>query len=138
AARIRFAYADLAADRLGDKAQAAAAYEQVAQIEPGNRRAVAAFAKLGGDLGMWSAIASAVVRYASVREAFDDDLLGTLEIAAKSAGAHDQLTEALKEALDKHKLPGAVAALFHHRLALLHRDQRQDRVAAIHSMRRAL
>ena len=78
------------------------------------------------------------MRYASVREAFDDDLLSTLEIAAKSAGAHDQLAESLKEALDKHKLPGAVAALFHHRLALLHRDQRQDRVAAIHSLRRAL
>src|SRR5206468_2018128 len=91
AARIRFAYADLAADRLGEKKQAAEAYEQVAQVEPGNRRAVAAFAHLGSDLGMWAETASAVVRYASVRESFDDELLATLEMAAKMAGAHDQL-----------------------------------------------
>ena len=32
-------------------------------------------------------------------------------------------------ALDKHKLPGAVAALFHHRLAALHRDQRKRQAA---------
>ncbi len=138
AARIRFAYADLAADRLNDKPQAASAYEQVANVEPGNRRAVAAFAKLGGDLGMWPNIGNAVVRYASVREAFDDDLLGTLEIAAKSAGAHDQLAESLTSALEKHKLPGAAGALFHHRLALIHRDQRKDKAQAITSLRRAL
>ncbi|HEX3762028.1 MAG TPA: hypothetical protein VHW23_25180, partial [Kofleriaceae bacterium] len=41
-------------------------------------------------------------------------------------------------ALDKHKLPSAVGALFAHRLALLHRDRRSDRPAAIRALRRAL
>ncbi|HUJ56978.1 MAG TPA: hypothetical protein VLX92_00640 [Kofleriaceae bacterium] len=59
AARLRFAYADLARDRLNDKVQAAGAYDQVARVEPGNRRAVQAFASLGGELGQWPEIAGA-------------------------------------------------------------------------------
>jgi tetratricopeptide (TPR) repeat protein len=138
AARLRMTYADVVADRLGEPKRAAEAYDQVAQVEPGNRRAVAAFANLGSELGMWSEAAGAVVRYAGVREAFDDELLSVLEMAAKKHGAYDALADALAAALDKHKLPGAVAALFHHRLAVMHRDQRANKPAAIASLRRAL
>jgi tetratricopeptide (TPR) repeat protein len=138
AARLRMAYADLAADRLSDSKAAAGAYAQVADTEPGNRRAVAAFASLGTTLGHWNEVASAVLRYAEVREAFDDELLGTLEMAAKRDSAHDGLASALAAALDKSKLPAAVAALFHHRLSLIHRDHRGNRDAAIGSLRRAL
>jgi len=138
AARLRLAYADLAADRLNDPPQAADAYRQVAEIEPGNRRPVQAFASLGSRLGQWTEVATAVVRYADKREAFDDELLAILESNAGMQSANDQLAEALQAALDKHKLPGAVAALFHYRLAALHRDQRHDKTAAIASLRRAL
>jgi tetratricopeptide (TPR) repeat protein len=137
-ARLRLAYADLAADRLGDHAQAAHSYGQVAEVEPGNRRAVQAFAVLGSKLSLWEAVTDAVVRYTDVRETFDDELLSILEGAAKESGAHDPLATGLDAALDKHKVPAAVGALFHHRLALLHRDHRGDRSAAITNLRRAL
>lgn len=138
AARLRLAYADLAADRLGDQTQAAQAYGQVAAVEPGNRRAVQAFAVLGSKLGQWDAVVDAVVHYTDVREAFDDELLSIVEGAAREQNAHDQLAQALTTALDKHKPPPAVAALYHHRLATLHRDHRSDRSAAIASLRSAL
>jgi tetratricopeptide (TPR) repeat protein len=138
AARLRLAYADVVADRLGDAARAAEAYERVAEVEPGNRRAVRAFVALGGELGMWGDAVAAVVRHCGVREAFDDELLGIVEMAAAKHGAHDQLAEALAAALDKHKLPAAVGAAFAHRLALVQRDQRKDGPAAIAALRRAL
>ena len=138
AARLRLAFADLAIDHLGDAAAGADAYAQVAEVEPGNRRAAQAFATLGAQLGRWGAAAATVVRYCGTREAFDDELLTILEGAAKAAGAYDELGAALRAALDGHKLPTAVAALFFHRLALLERDHREDRAAAIAALRRAL
>lgn len=137
-ARLRLAYADLASDRLGDKEPAAHAYGQVAAVEPGNRRAVQAFAVLGSKLGLWSGVVDAVVKYTEVREAFDDELLSILETAARESGNNDKLAEALAGSLAKHRVAGAVAALYHHRLATLHRDQRSDRAAAIASLRKAL
>ncbi|HEY0253710.1 MAG TPA: hypothetical protein VGC41_19400, partial [Kofleriaceae bacterium] len=138
AARLRLAYADLAADRLNDAAQAADAYRQVAEIEPGNRRAVQALATLGSRQGQWDAVASAIVRYAGVREAFDDEVLAIVEGNANMANGNDALATAISQALEKHKLPGAVAAQFYHRLSALHRDQRHDKTAAIAALRRAL
>src|SRR5688572_27978314 len=70
-ARLRLAYADLVADHLGERAPAADAYAQVAAVEPGNRRAVYAFASLGAQLGRWDDAASILVRYCGIREAFD-------------------------------------------------------------------
>nr|HEX4316875.1 hypothetical protein [Kofleriaceae bacterium] len=137
AARLRLAYADIVADKLRDQARAAEAYEQVVAAEPGNRRAVQAFANLGTSLGMWEDAASAVVRHAGVREAFDDELLSILEVAAAAASAHDRLAPALDAALTKHPLPGAVAAQLYQRLATLQRDHGQ-RPAAIAALRRAL
>jgi tetratricopeptide (TPR) repeat protein len=138
AARLRFAYADLAADRLANKPAAAKAYEQVVQVEAGNRRAAQALASLAGELAMWTEAALAVVRYASVREAFDDDLLAILETGANAHGGHDALAAALSAALDATKLPPMVAALFHYRLAVLHRDHRQAGHDATLALRRAL
>jgi tetratricopeptide (TPR) repeat protein len=138
AARLRLAFADLASDRLGDQSQAAHAYGQVAQVEPGNRRAVQAFTVLGSKLGQWDDVTNAAVQFAGVREAFDDELLAILEGAAQASGAHDALAQALTNALAKYKLPTAVGALFHHRLATLHRDHRKDRGGAIANLRRAL
>jgi len=138
AARLRMAYADIVAEHLDDRARAADAYAQVAGVEPGNRRAVYSFAGLGAQLGRWDEAAIVIVRYCGVREAFDDELLSILEVAATAANAHDALAGALTAALDKHKLPGAVGALFTHRLAVLHRDHRGDRPAAIKALRRAL
>ncbi|MDQ3369494.1 MAG: hypothetical protein M3680_29045, partial [Myxococcota bacterium] len=131
AARLRLAYADLVSDHLDDRGGAAEAYAQVVTVEPGNRRAVHSLATLGGMLQRWEDAASAVVRHCGVREAFDDELLGILEVAAAKAKAADALATALTAALEAAKLPGAVAALFYQRLALLHRDHRSDPVAAI-------
>jgi lipopolysaccharide biosynthesis regulator YciM len=138
AARLRLTYADLVADKLDERAPAADAYGQVAAVEPGNRRAVYAFASLGAQLGRWEEAASILVRYCGMREAFDDELLSILEVAAKTAGQHDALAAALTAALEKHKLPTSVGAVFHHRLAQLHRDHRDDREGAIRALRRAL
>ncbi|HWO18097.1 MAG TPA: hypothetical protein VNO30_04955 [Kofleriaceae bacterium] len=138
AARLRLAYADLVTDKLGERAPAADAYAQVAAVEPGNRRAVYAFVGLGAQLGRWDDAAAILVRYCGMREAFDDELLSILEVTAKQAGGHDELAAALTAALERHKLPTAVGALFQHRLAQLHRDHRGDRQAAIAALRRAL
>jgi tetratricopeptide (TPR) repeat protein len=138
AARIRFAYADLAAERLGDKGSAANAYEQVVQVEPGNRRAVQSFATLGGELGTWDGITEAVVRYTGAREAFDDELVEILESSAGKQNANDQLAKGLTAALDKHKVPSSVGAAYYHKLTLIHRDQRKDKTAATRALRRAL
>ena len=137
AARLRLSYADLAADHLNDPPQAAEAYFLVAEVEPGNRRPVHAFATIGARLGKWSDAANVIVRHASVREAFDDELLSILEGAAQQSGQQDAVASALGDALDKHKLPGAVAAQLYYRLAALHRD-RKDKAAAIAGLRRAL
>ncbi len=138
AARLRLSYADLAADHLNDAPQAAEAYYLVAETEPGNRRPVQAFASLGSRLAKWPDVAHVVVRHASVREAFDDELVSILETAAQQSGAQDALATATAQALDKHKLPGAVAAQLYYRLAALHRDGRKDKPAAIAALRRAL
>ena len=138
AARLRLAYADLVREHLGAPARAADAFAEVAAVEPGNRRAVHAFVSLGASLARWDDAAATVIRHSAIREAFDDELLSILEVAAASAKAHDALATALTAALDKHKLSSAVAALFFHRLAALHRDHRGDRVAAIRALRRAL
>ena len=137
AARLKLAYADLVAEHLDDAAGAADAYVQVATVEPGNRRAVHAFAKLGTQLGRWDEAATTVVRYAGIREAFDDELLGILEVAAQAKGT-DAFATALQSALDGNKLPASVAALFYHRLATLHRDRRDDKPAATKALRKAL
>src|SRR5262249_5386269 len=141
AARLRMAFADIVADHLGDGPRAGDAYARVAAVEPGNRRAVHAFAHLGAQLGRWDDAATAVVRYCGVRETFDGELLSILELAGRAGGApgaSDQLAAALGAALDKHKLPAAVGALFAHRLAVLYRDRCSDRPAAIRALRRAL
>ncbi|MEO8705178.1 MAG: hypothetical protein ABI867_34350, partial [Kofleriaceae bacterium] len=138
AARLRLAYADLVGDHLNDQATAADAYGAVTGVEPGNRRAVMSFASLGASLGRWDEAAAVVIRHCGLREAFDDELLSILEVAAAKSRAHAALATGLASALDKHKLPTAVGAMFHYRLALLHRDHRSDRSAAIKSLRRAL
>lgn len=138
AARLRMSYADIVADHLSDPPGAADAYAQVAAVEPGNRRATHAFASLGSQLGRWDDAAAVVVRHAGVREAFDDELLGILEVAAAKASAHDAFATALGAALDKQKLPTSVGASFFHRLATLHRDQRSDKAAATKAQRKAL
>ena len=138
AARLRLAYADLVGDNLGERAPAADAYAQVATVEPGNRRAVYAFVSLGAQLGRWEEAAAILVRYCGMREAFDDELLSILEVAAKTANQHDGLAAALTAALERHKLPTSVGAVFHHRLAQLHRDHREDGTGAIRALRRAL
>jgi tetratricopeptide (TPR) repeat protein len=146
AARLRVAYADIVAERLNDRPRAGDAYAQVCAIEPGNRRAVHSFASLGAQLARWNDATAAVVRYCGVREAFDDELLSILELAAAAPGpagagdpgAHGALADALTAALDKFKLPGGVGALFAHRLAAIHRDHTGDRPAAIRALRRAL
>ncbi|MCX5745369.1 MAG: hypothetical protein NT062_23065, partial [Proteobacteria bacterium] len=138
AARLRMAVADVIADHLSDAPRAAEAYAAVAAVEPGNRRAVQAFAHLGASLARWDDATGTVVRHAAIREAFDDELLSILESAANAAGAHDQLAGALAASLEKSKLPAAVAALFFQRLALLQRDHRHDKPAAIAALRKAL
>jgi tetratricopeptide (TPR) repeat protein len=142
AARLKLAYADLVAEHLSDEPGAADAYSQVAQVEPGNRRAVHAFASLGTQLGRWGEAAAAIVRYAGIREAFDDELLGVLEMAAAKASskadAYDKFAAALGAALEKHKLPASVSAIFYFRLATLQRDHLNDKPGATKSLRKAL
>ncbi|MDX2088817.1 MAG: hypothetical protein SFX73_13250 [Kofleriaceae bacterium] len=138
AARLRLAYADMVSEHLDDPPGAADAYALVATVEPGNRRAVYAFAGLGTRLGRWADASTVVVRYTGVREAFDDELMSILEVAAAKATAHEQLAAGMYAALEQHKVPSSVGASFYHRLALLERDHRTNAPAAIAAYRKAL
>lgn len=139
AARLRLAYADLAANQLNDATQAARAYEQVIDVEPGNRRAVHAFVRLGCRLAMWGQVANAILRYARARELFDDELLAMAEAQAHNQHANDEFASELVRALEKHGdgIPDSVRASFYNRLSQIHRD-RQDAGAAIAAVRRSL
>lgn len=138
ASRLRLAYADLAANQLNDPPNAAAAYVDVAAVDPGNRRVVAAVADLCGALGRWDDAVTAVVRYSAVRERYDEDLVATLDRHAAAAAAYPVLVASLTNAVGSYKLVGPVAALFHYKLAQLIRDQRHEPGAAIIELRRAL
>lgn len=138
ASRLRLAYADLVAGHLRDPANAAAAYVDVAVVDPSNRRVAAAVAHLCGSLGRWEEAALAVVRHCAIRERYDDELVETLDRHASASEAFAALITALTHAVDTQKMIGPVAAQFHYRLAQLHRDQRHEPGAAIIELRRAL
>ncbi len=137
-ARLEMAFADILSDHLNDAPHAADAYGKVAALEPGNRKAVHAFAMLGTQLGRWADAVTVVIKHAQIREAFDDELLSMLEVGAAKANANDAFGAAFTAALDAHKLPSSVGALFAYRLAKLHRDHRGDRPGAIKALRKAL
>jgi len=141
AARLRVIHGEILAERLDDKAGGFAAYSAAAAAEPGDRRAVAGVTSLAPARGEWVAAARTTVAHFAAKERVDEELIGALEEAAIKAGS--AATEALVNAIDKSltdtaAMPGPVAAQLHHRLAVIHREDRKDPFTAIGALRKAL
>jgi tetratricopeptide (TPR) repeat protein len=100
--------------------------------------ATAGVIRLAPANGNWADAALALGRYAVAKERLDDGLWSSLEAAARAAGAIDGLTAALESAAAQLALPPTVAAAWWGKLALLHRDARGDRAAAISAFGKAL
>ena len=80
----------------------------------------------------------AVVHYCDVREAFDDELLSTLEAASKEQSTHDRAHAGRRSGTRcAQGAAPAVDALFRQRMAVIHRDNRNDKAAIARCARRS-
>ncbi len=94
--------------------------------------------RVAGKLGEWSVAARAVVDLAQAFGSSPLEALAVFEHAADSAGAWDEATCALAEAAATGAFQGPAARDVHARAAELHRDRRNDPVAAEAAFQRAL
>lgn len=138
AARLRVVRAGVLDERLADPSAALAEYAWVHAHDPRQPVATAGVIRLAPANGNWADAALALGRYAVAKERLDDGLWSSLEAAARAAGAIDGLTAALESAAAQLALPPTVAAAWWGKLALLHRDARGDRAAAISAFGKAL
>ncbi len=126
-------------ENLDDSARAAEAYAAVVEQDPESEQALHAAVRVAAQSGLWEfATASAVVS-ATARDRLEANILELLESTAEESSAWDELTEALASALAKsdttrHEL----ARDFQVRIALWHRDRRDDPEAAEAAARRAV
>ena len=124
------AYADLASERLGDRQAAASAYGQVAEVEPGNRRAVSAFAVLGSKLAKWPEVTTRSFISATCAKRSTTSCCRRSRRhrrAEHARRAHAGRRSGTRQA----QAAAAVDALFRQRMAVIHRDNRNDKAAAI-------
>ena len=140
AARLRMVRASVLERHLDDPGGALAELTAVHQHDAGHADAVAGIVRLAPPRGQWGDAAAALIGHAVGKERLDDALLSQLEQAARTAGgsAIDALSHALEDAAGKAELPATVAGALWSRLAAWHRDQRNDRTAAIAAYAHAL
>ncbi|MBK9035655.1 MAG: hypothetical protein IPL61_31115 [Myxococcales bacterium] len=138
AARLRVVRAGVLEQHLGDAAGALAEYGLVHAHDPRQVIATTGVIRLAPGFGGWTEAAQALGRYAVAKERLDEGLLARLEDAARAGGAVDAAAAALEATAGQVALPPAVAAAWWGRLALWHRDVRDDRPAAIAAFSKAL
>jgi tetratricopeptide (TPR) repeat protein len=98
----------------------------------------AAAVRVAGKLGEWGVAAGAVVEIARARGTAPIAIVEVLERAADAAGAWDEATRALDDAVSRSDLRGPPARDLLARAAELHRDRRDDASAAEATFQRAL
>ena len=128
--------------RVGDPAEALAAFDRVAREAPVDLDATFAVVRVGARIHRWDAVARAVVAHAAAVGSLDDDLVAHVEAAAAShpspADAWTSLAATLEDGASEAELPVALARAIDTRLGVWHRDRRGDRAAAEASLARAI
>ncbi|HEX3769911.1 MAG TPA: tetratricopeptide repeat protein [Polyangiaceae bacterium] len=123
--------------RHADLPGALAAYQRVLAGAPA-MEVGCAVVRVAGRLAAWDVAARAVVDLGRATGAAPVEALEVFERAAVAAGAWDEATRALSEAVATSDLRGPAARDLHARAAELHRDRRGDPAAAEAAFLRAL
>jgi tetratricopeptide (TPR) repeat protein len=139
-AGFRFRLGELLETRIGDLAQALAAFARVASELPKDLPAARATIRVGGLTGSWGAAARALVETikASEDSGVTKQLLDAYETAAHLASAWAEATRAAEERVQTAALDVDRARDAEERLAVWYRDQLGDADAAEVALVRAL
>lgn len=142
AARLRFSRGEILESRLERTDDAYAAFAIVLYAEPANARAARAVVRLGTRLRRWDEVARALIRHAREVDRIDPAFLVEIEAEAAEQGAWETVAGALGTALDAASSDGAMsprlAFALYHKLALWHREHRDDAEASREALRKAL
>ncbi len=125
-------------ERLGDASRALDAYADALAADPGRLDVAAAVLRAGARSGRWAIVARGLVASFAAIGRVDTRLLEDLETAAQDAGAWEELTFAMAEALAEGSVAPIVLRDLEVRLAIWYRDRRADPDAAEGALRRAL
>jgi len=124
---------------LRDPSGALEAYLAAFALAPERPATAAAVVRVATREERWSTAAATIVASARARKTFSASLLGMFESAAASTPAWDAAATELSAAVEADaELPAAIAGEFERRIAVWHRDQRQDAAAAEQALTRAL
>ncbi len=137
-AELRLAEARTLEHKLGELEPALAAYNAVLAIEPGDGEALRGAVRTAARVGRWDAAAAALVAQVGADGKLDATLLALVESEAAAFQGWDGLTLALEAALTDARLPATAAAFLHARLAVWHRDHRDDAAAARTALKRSI
>ncbi len=130
-AHLRFELANMFESKLDKSEEAHGAYFAVAGIEPDNLAAVRGVVRLGSRLGRWDEVSATVVACCRARKTIEDDLFSEMEAVAGESGAFDSLATAMAAAVEQSSdLLPRVAFDLYRRIAVWHRDRRDDKEAA--------
>lgn len=125
--------------RLSEPALALESYARVTELEPGHVSAQTALVRVAGVTGRWDVAAEALVVSAGARYELDEGIVETFESVADRVDGWERATSALAAVLARGKqLPPSIAHDVERRLALWHRDRRNDPDAAQAVLRRTV
>ncbi|MCP4680400.1 MAG: tetratricopeptide repeat protein [Deltaproteobacteria bacterium] len=135
---LRLTEGRLYEEKLDDLTRAAEAYAAVIEQDPKSEQALHAAVRVAARSGLWKSAAASAIVSATSRDRLEAGVLELLESTAEESSAWNELTEALASALaesdtTRHEL----ARDFEIRIALWHRDRRDDLEAAEAAARRA-
>ncbi|HUH03733.1 MAG TPA: tetratricopeptide repeat protein [Kofleriaceae bacterium] len=138
-AHLRLREAEILERELGNPAEAYAAYVAAVSLEPDNLMAVQAINRIGTRDGNWDEVAAVVMAYTRARKVVEDSLFDELAAVADESGEWNAMVRAVAADLESGgELPPKVAFELYQRLGTWHRDQRDDRAAAIAAFTAAL
>lgn len=124
---------------LRDQSAALEAYLAAFALAPERSATAASVVRVATREERWGVAAQTVVTSARARKTFSASLLGMFESAAAATPAWDAAATELAKAVEADAdLPAAIAGELERRVAVWHRDQRQDPAAAEEALTRAL
>ncbi len=137
-AELLFSHGAVLEKRLGDPVGALGSYEKVAELKPAALPAAVAVVRVGGLSGRWDVAARAFVRSAVARQSIGDEVESAFESTATSLAGWEPATVATAKAIaDARSLTPSVAHDLKRKLAIWHRDHRDDPDAAEAALREA-
>ncbi|HVU02621.1 MAG TPA: tetratricopeptide repeat protein [Polyangiaceae bacterium] len=138
-AELLLSHGGIVEKRLADPAAALASYARVAALRPGELPPTVALVRVAGLTGKWDVAADALARSAFARGAVDPSVVSTFEESARRAAGFQAATAALETVLARSNSedPGVLHDL-ERKLAIWHRDERDDADAAEAVLKRAV